>query len=125
MEYKATFSIVGRVTAIGETQVFGRGFRVRKVMLETSPGESKYANPVEVRLTGDRVDYADSIAVGQDVECSGFCDGRYADGKDGKQHYFFSLSAMRLKPAEGASAPTTETAPAESDNTTLPDEMPF
>ena len=124
MDYHATFSIAGRIASVGDTQVLGKGFRLRKLMIDTAPGASKYANPVEVRLHGDRVAIADTLAPGMEVEVSGYVDGRYAQSsKDGRQLQFTTLAAMRITP-DGADAP--EAAPDEPEvNPDDPEAMPF
>ena len=124
MDYRATFSLAGRVESVGETQTLGKGFRVRKIMIDTSPGASKYANPVEVRLHGDRVILADSLAPGMDVEVSGYVDGRYANSsKDGRQLHFTTLAAMKVT-AEGAVPEAAPDAPDVADPDG-PESLPF
>ena len=123
MDYRATFSLAGRIESIGETQVLGKGFRLRKLMIDTAPGASNYANPVEVRLHGDRVDLADNLTRGMEVEVTGYVDGRYANSsKDGRQLHFTTLAAMKVR-AEGA---VPESAPDEPEvDPDDPEAMPF
>ena len=124
MDYHATFSIAGRIESVGETQVLGNGFRVRRVMIDTSPGASKYSNPVEVRLHGDRVNLADTLAPGMEVEVSGYVDGRYANStKDGRQLHFTTLAAMKVR-AEGAE-PEADAPDAPEVDPDDPESMPF
>lgn len=98
MNYSATFALGGRVESVGDTQVFGKGFRARTIIIDTAPGAAKYANPVEVRLHGDRTAIGDDLRPGMDVEVSGYIDGRYANSsKDGRQLHFTTLSAISIK----------------------------
>ena len=76
MDYKCKFQVSGKVLEIGEVQEFASGFTKRNIIVEASKDADKYPNPIQLTLKKDDCSKADSLSVGDGVDCEGFVEGR-------------------------------------------------
>jgi hypothetical protein len=97
-----TYTIKGRVEAVGETvEVGSNGFRKRNFVIETNGADAQYQNPVQVTLKKDRCALADGLREGDAVEVDVTIDGRKWDSGNGVR-YFTDLTAWAVR--RGATA---------------------
>lgn len=79
MKKKANVDIAGVVQKIGDTQTFASGFAKRQVVIDCATGN--YPCPVAVDFIKDAVKQADSLHEGDEVEITGFVNGREYNGR--------------------------------------------
>lgn len=101
---KPTCTFTGRVVEIGHTQKLGkdetRPFYKRTIKVDDAEEGAKYHNPVTFEITGDKCNWLDKFAVGQNVEIDFFPRGRdWKDPKTGKVLNFVSLNIGYIKDA--------------------------
>ena len=105
-EYKCRFQVSGKVLEVGEVQEFASGFTKRNIIVEASPDAGKFSNPVELTLKKDYCAKADTLAVGDGVQCEGFVEGRRWE-KDGRVRYFIDMNVKSVVVTDKAAKPTT------------------
>lgn len=79
MKKKANIDIAGVVQKIGDTQTFSSGFAKRQVVIDCATGN--YPCPVAVDFIKDAVKQADALHEGDEVEITGFVNGREYNGR--------------------------------------------
>lgn len=112
MKKKANVDIAGVVQKIGDTQTIASGFAKRQVVIDCATGN--YPCPVAVDFFRDAVKQADALHEGDEVEITGFVNGREYNGR-----FFVNL---RVKSCIVTSAAANAEA-AEADTST--DVLPF
>lgn len=106
MDYKCKFQVSGKVLEIGEMQEFASGFTKRNIIVEASKDADKYPNPIQLTLKKDDCAKADSLSVGDGVDCEGFVEGRRWE-RDGNVRHFIDLSVKSIVVTDKAAKPTT------------------
>ena len=106
MDYKCKFQVSGKVLEIGEVQEFASGFTKRNIIVEASKDADKYPNPIQLTLKKDDCAKADSLCVGDGVDCEGFVEGRRWE-RDGNVRHFIDLSVKSIVVTDKAAKPTT------------------
>jgi single-strand DNA-binding protein len=112
MKKKANVDIAGVVQKIGDTQTFASGFAKRQVVIDCAT--SNYPCPVAVDFFRDAVKQADSLHEGDEVEITGFVNGREYNGR-----FFVNLHVKSCIVTNVAANAETDSA----DDST--DELPF
>ena len=114
MKKKANIDIAGVIQKIGETQNFASGFAKRQIVVDCATGN--YPCPVAIDFIKESVKQVDALHVGDEVEITGFVNGREYNGR-----FYVDLrvkSCIVTNVAAGAEPGST----AEDDST---DALPF
>ncbi len=110
----------GKIKVINETQNFSSGFTKREFVVTTAV--DKYPQDLKFEVVKDKCALLDKFKVGQDVQVSFDIRGNEYNGK-----YYVNLSAWKIQPAGGQSAPSDaepDMADLRNDND-FDDEVPF
>ena len=100
--------VEGRGVVVKKFDLFTKGdFKKLEFVVNVKSGE--YDNPVKITAMRDRVDFAEKLKEGDEVEFSAFIQGNEWDGK-----YFTNLNLAYVKVLEA------ETASVEDNGTDLP-----
>jgi single-strand DNA-binding protein len=91
------YEISGTVKVILDPQTFSSGFSKREFVITTA---DKFPQDIKLECLKDKAAQLDGIAVGQSVKVQFDISGREYNGR-----YFVNLTAWRVEPAEGESAP--------------------
>ena len=86
--------VSGKVHFIGQTKVVSDKFRSRELVLKT---EDKFPQFIPFQLTQDKVDLADNLKVGEDVEASINIRGREWKSPQGEIKYFATLEIWSVQ----------------------------
>jgi single-strand DNA-binding protein len=86
--------VSGKVHFIGQTKVVSDKFKSRELVLKT---EDKFPQFIPFQLTQDKVDLADNLKVGEDVEASINIRGREWKSPQGEIKYFATLEIWSLQ----------------------------
>ena len=79
MKKKANIDIAGVIQKIGETQNFASGFTKRQIVVDCATGN--YPCPVAIDFIKESVKQVDALHVGDEVEITGFVNGREYNGR--------------------------------------------
>jgi len=80
---KFDFTFSGQVVEVGDTKTYASGFKKRTVVIDDSPKDKDWKNPVPFQFFKDDVSKLDGISVGMTVEVSGYFKGRKWEGPKG------------------------------------------
>ena len=94
--------VSGKVHFIGQTKVVSDKFRSRELVLKT---EDKFPQFIPFQLTQDKVDLADNLKLGDDVEASINIRGREWKSPQGEIKYFATLEIWSVQYQNKTSAP--------------------
>ena len=121
MANKHSFTVTGELLEVGPIQTFGaKGFKKRRLIIETSSDPDKWSNPVAVQLTKDRVTLGDTLKVGATLIIEGYVDGRRWDGPKGTQFFIDLVAASVMVQGEQVATPTDSPA-SQGDPDSLPE----
>ena len=92
-----TYTTIGKIKLIGETQTFGSGFTKREFVI-TTLGE--YPDDIKFEVVKDKCDALNSVSVGQEIEVSFNIRGNEWGGK-----YYVNLQCWRFNINSQAQVP--------------------
>lgn len=81
------FTFQGKVVEIMPLQTFASGFKKRTLVIDNTPPDKDWENPVPFTFNKEDVKKLDGISVGQIVKVSGWLKGRRWDGPKGRQYF--------------------------------------
>ena len=88
--------ILGKITRIEKTEQVTEKFKKRRVILECTGQNNKFAQTLEFTLVQGKVDTANALNVGDDVRVQFELKGREVTDKNSKKIVFNTLEAYRF-----------------------------
>lgn len=102
----STFTSVGKIVVVKDTQHISATFQKREFVLEIPEDNPEYVNTVQFEVIKDKCDVLDSFQVGQEVEVSWNLKGRSWDKKDGSpMRYFNTLQCWKINATSQQQSP--------------------
>lgn len=93
--YTARFSLSGKVVSLGDTRLFAKGFKVRRILVEAAADADKFSNTLEVSFLGDNTGMSDRLKVNDYITVCGKVVGHYSEC-NGNVYYHNVLSAEKI-----------------------------